>query len=619
VPGVLTLVGGFALAPGSAGSPGARRLSSAPDPGPAWTAAALGRSARARRAQAGATVSVSPQPDTPDASPRTQISLLGAPPSSITGVSARGSRSGSHPGRLLAYAAAPGASFVPSRPFSPGETVHVRVRFGAGVSQGPLDFHFKVARPAGFPPPPRSPIAKPLRSNRIWSFVSRPELHPPRVVLTTDLASSAPGDIFLGALSKVGPGGHAIAQHGPLILDSRGDPVYFQPLAGREKAENFRVQSYEGAPVLTWWQGRINPLGFGRGDDLIMDSSYHLIARLHGGNGERPDLHEFLVTPQGTAWVTSYVPVHVNLSARGGSATGSMIDSIVQEIDIKTGLVMFEWHPYGHIPLSDSYQPVPKQKTYNPYHVNAVQAGPDLILMSARNTWAIYVVSVKTGRVVSTIGGKAGNFHLGPGARFAWEHDAQVRSDGTISMFDDEAAPTEKPPSRGLILRLDQSTRTATLAHQFGHPHPPVLAGSQGNLQSLPNGDVFIGWGSEPYFSEFTLGGQLVFDGHFPPGVQSYRAFRLAWAGHPTTKPDAAARPAAGGGVTVYASWNGATQVASWQVLAGPSAGSLGPVATEPRTGFETAITVKTTQPYVAVRGIDAQGHNLGTSPAVPS
>jgi len=617
VPGVLTLVGVLAPAPGSAGSPRAPRASASPAP-PAGSALRLPGAPRAGSAQQGASVTVSPQPDTPDASPETQISLLGAPPGAITGVSVRGSRSGAHPGRLLAYAASPGASFVPNRRFSPGERVHVSVHFGAGVASGPLDFHFAVARPAGFPPAPRTPVAKPLGSDRIWSFVSRPELHPPRAVLTANLPARAPGDIFLGALSKVGPGGHEVAQHGPLILDPQGNPVYFLPLRGREKAENFRVQSYGGAPVLTWWQGHINPLGFGRGDDLIFDTSYRMVARIHGGNGERPDLHEFLLSPQGTAWVTCYVPVHANLSSRGGSANGSLIDSIVQEIDIKTGLVMFEWHPYGHIPLRDSYQPVPKQKTWNPYHLNAVQVGPEVILLTARNTWAVYSVSLKTGRVFATIGGKESGFHLGRGARFAWEHDGQVRSDGTISMFDDEAAPEERPLSRGLILRLDFAARTVTVAHQFEHPHPPVLAGSQGNLQNLPNGDVFIGWGPEPYFSEFGLNGQLVFEGHFPRGVQSYRAFRLPWVGHPTAPPDVAARPAPGGGVTVYASWNGATEVASWQVLAGPNAGSLAPVATAPRTGFETALPVKTSQPYVAVRGLDARGQALGTSPAVP-
>jgi hypothetical protein len=577
----------------------------------------VGGPARPRSAQQGATVVVSPQPDTPDASPRTQISLLRAPANAITSVSVRGSRSGQHSGHLMPYSSGPGASFVPDRPFTAGESVHVRVQFGPGVAQASLAFHFRVAHPSGFPLPPRTSPAQPLSSQRIWSFISRPELHPARIVVTTNRAERAPGDLFLGSLSKEGPGGHAIAQHGPLVLDSQGRVVYFLPLNGREKEENFRVQLFGGAPVLSWWQGRINPLGFGQGDDLIFDSSYRLVARIRGGNGERPDLHEFLLSPQGEAWVTSYVPVKADLRSLGGSPTGALIDSIVQEIDIKTGLVMFEWHPLGHIPLRDSYQAVPKQHTYNPYHVNSIQVLGDFILLSARNNWAVYFVSMATGRVVATVGGKHSDFRFGPRARFAWQHDAEVRADGTLSVFDNEAAPKVGSQSRALILRLDQRTRTVNLAHQYEHPHPPLLAGSQGDVQTLTNGDVFVGWGNEPYFSEFAPNGQEVFEGHFPRGVQTYRAFRFPWVGRPAAPPDVAARPAPGGKITVYASWNGATEVTSWQVLAGPNSGSLTPVASAPRTGFETAITV-TSQPYVAVRGLDVGGQSLGTSRAVP-
>jgi hypothetical protein len=567
-------------------------------------------------AQQPITFALSPQPDTPDASPRTQISFLGGPPRALGPITVIGSRSGQHPGRLRSYVAAPGASFVPNRPFLPGETVRVRVDAKAGGLSTPLSFRFTVAQRSPFPAPPRTAVT--VGRSRTQSFRSQPALHPPDVFITRNVAGTAPGDIFVGALSHLGPSGNAVSQQGPMIFDSRGGLVYFHPLRGRTKAENFRVQNLHGAPVLTWWQGRINPLGFGQGEGLIYDSSYRLLARVPGGNGERPDLHEFLVTPGGTAWVTSYVPVRADLRSVGGSVNAPLLDSIIQEIDIKTGLVMYEWHPLGHVPLRETHTSFQRGVSFNPFHVNSVQVlGPDTILVSARNTWAIYEVSVTTGRVLGRLGGKHSTFRLLSGARFAWQHDAQLRPDGTVSMFDDEASPVVGRQSRGLVLGIDISSRVAAVAHQYLHASPPLLTGSQGSVQNLPNGNEFVGWGGEPYFSEYAPDGGLLFDGHLPRGVQSYRAFRFPWVGRPGDHPSVAARSAAGGRTVVYASWNGATEVARWQVLAGPDPLTLTPIAAAPRRGFETAIDVQTTQPLLAVRAFDSSGTDLGTSVAV--
>jgi hypothetical protein len=135
-------------------------------------------------------------------------------------------------------------------------------------------------------------------------------------------------------------------------------------------------------------------------------------------------------------------------------------------------------------------------------------------------------------------------------------------------------------------------------------------------MQALANGDWFVGWGQIPDFSEFSAAGELLFDAHFPPGDQSYRSFLFAWTGVPAHLPAFAfSRDAAGGG-TVYASWNGATLVADWRVLAGATATSMVPVAQLPRGGFETAISLPaaTTGPYFTVQALDADGAVLGTA-----
>jgi hypothetical protein len=240
------------------------------------------------------------------------------------------------------------------------------------------------------------------------------------------------------------------------------------------------------------------------------------------------------------------------------------------------------------------------------------------VLISARNTWTVYYVKHRTGDIMWRLGGKRSSFRLSPNARFAWQHDARFQPKHRISVFDNEAAPKEASLSRGLVLTLDMRHKSARVAHQYTHPTPPLLAGSQGNTQLLPNGRAFVGWGQMPYFSEFAPGGRLVFDGRFHDPDESYRAFRFLWTGSPSYPPSVAVRAAGQHSSIVYASWNGATRVARWQVLAGPTEdAALTPVGSPvARTGFETAIEADNDGPWFAVQALDAYGNALGTSSA---
>ncbi len=206
---------------------------------------------------------------------------------------------------------------------------------------------------------------------------------------------------------------------------------------------------------------------------------------------------------------------------------------------------------------------------------------------------------------------------MGPGARTAWQHDPRELANGAISLFDNGASPAVHGQSRGIVLRLDAQHRTATLLSQILHP-PPLLAPSQGNMQALANGDWFVGWGQVPDFSEFNAAGQLLFDAHFPAHEQSYRSFRLAWTGTPAHPPAFAVQAAASRAATVYASWNGATQVVGWRVLSGPSPTSMSPVAQVPRTGFETPIALPAgaAGTVMTVQALDAAGAVIGTAQA---
>jgi hypothetical protein len=206
---------------------------------------------------------------------------------------------------------------------------------------------------------------------------------------------------------------------------------------------------------------------------------------------------------------------------------------------------------------------------------------------------------------------------MGPGTGLAYQHDPRLLADGTISVFDNGSSPTVHSQSRGVILRIDARRKAVTRVSQIVHT-PPLIAESQGNLQALGNGDWFVGWGEVPQFSEFASGGQLLFDARFPRWTQSYRAYRLPWTGTPAHAPVLAFQPAIGGGGVLYASWNGATLVSSWRVLAGTNPAALTPVAQSARGGFETAIALSaaTIGPYVAVQALDSAGRVLGASPA---
>jgi Arylsulfotransferase (ASST) len=523
-----------------------------------------------------------------------------------------GSVTGVHTGTLEGDSDGQGASFIPATPFAPGEIVTVTTSLPIAGGAGGT-YSFRVAQPAP-PVPPAKRAAAPRVPGDVWYFASRPDLQPAAVEITKP-GPAAPGDIFLAP--QIGP-----IQQGPEIVDPRGNLVWFDPLPPNDAATDFRVQHYERQPVLTWWQGN-ETAGVGVGQDVIANGSYQVIKVISAANGLSADLHEFQLTPWGTALITAEYPVYWNASTVGGSAHEIVLDSVVQEIDIATGLVEFQWDSLDHIPVTASYLRAPKKQygpgnPYDYFHVNSVQLDRDgTLIISGRNTWAAYKVSRQTGAIIWTLGGKHSSFKMGPGASFAFQHDvhAQAAGDALVTVFDDGAGPPYvHSQSRAIELALDSKTRTATLVYQREH-NPPLLSSYEGDDQQLRNGDDFIGWGEQPYFSEYTAKGKLDFEGRFVDDNITYRAYRFPWSGTPATPP-AVAAVRRRGKMTVYASWNGATDVSGWRVLAGTSPTRLGAIASAPKRGFETAIKAKA-KPYVAVQALLANGHVRATSPAV--
>ena len=563
-------------------------------------------------------MTVSPLPGSRDASPQTQISFLGPPKGDLSRISVVGSRTGPHAGRLEGYSDGDGASFVLSRPFAEGETVTVSAQVVTGAAVQPLSDSFTIAHEDPLSTTPETVHAG--SPSEIQYFHSRPDLRPPTVTVTASSSVTAPGEIFTAPYD--GPG-----QSGPMILESDGGLVWFKALPKYTSATNLRVQEYAGKPVLTWWQGEISIHGFGQGEDVILDDAYAEIARVRAQNGLQADLHEFQLTPQGTALITTYDPIHCDLASVGGPADGAVTDGTFQEIDVRTGLVMFQWTSLDHVALAESYAPASVSDRAFPFdyfHINSINLDQDgSLLISSRNTWTAYDLNPQTGQIVWQLGGKHSSFAMGPGTATAWQHDPRELANGSFSIFDNGASPTVHSQSRGIVVGLEPQARTATLLGELTHT-PPISAKSQGNVQALANGDWFVGWGEVPDFSELSPTGALLFDAHFPAGDQSYRDLRLAWTGVPATRPALAFLAAHGGAAahgagTVYASWNGATLVAGWRVLAGATAHSLKPVAVAPRRGFETAIALPAGSAggYLTVQALGAKGQVLGAAATV--
>jgi hypothetical protein len=485
---------------------------------------------------------------------------------------------------------------------------------------------FALSPPAGAQTP--TPIGA-YTTKDAWSFVSALTLHPPKLRSGTNVQPDklAKGDFLVASFPNIDKPGPMDGQSGPLILDSRLQPVWFKPLPTDVVAMDLKEQTYDGKPALSWWQGVVTGTGATvSGKVVVVNQHYHEVAVVAGKDGWVISPHDVVISGH-DAWVTSCKDIKgLDLSAYGGAKNGTLYDFAVQEYDLQTGRLLYSWDAYRHVALSESYQVPPAKATvpWDAYHGNSVDlVGNGQFLVSMRNTWAAYLVDAKTGKIAWTLGGKDTAFSVPSSARFEWQHDVTLSKDDILTLFDDNCCEvlgggtfgSPGGPAKGLVLKLHQKKRTVTLVHQYLHGANFDVAFT-GSMQVLPNGNALVGWGSQPYFSEYTKAGKMLLDAVFPGKDLSYRAlFTDGWVGTPDFPPSGAARTVHGE-TTVYASWNGATQVAAWRVLAGRAVGHLRTVATKAKSGFETAIPLARSYKLFKVQALDARGQELGTSEA---
>jgi hypothetical protein len=448
-------------------------------------------------------------------------------------------------------------------------------------------------------------------------FRSRPDLHPPVITVDTSSERLALGLVLTDA--HYGP-----ANQGPMIISGSGDLVWFLDLSpGSDtglRAFNFQVQSFKGKPVLTWFQGAVVN-GHGVGHYELWDSTYTKVAEIQATNGYQADLHDFVLTDKGTALFTCYGQASANLKQFGGKEDGTYAYGVVQEVDVSTGDLLFEWRSNDHVTLQESYQKITSTTVpWDYFHVNSIDVDPTdgNFIISGRNTWTIYKVDRTSGEVLWRLGGKATEFELAADAHFAFQHDVRRYPDGSVSMFDNEGGPpNEASQSRGLLLSVDEKSRKAGLLRAYYHS-PPVLSEALGSVQELSDGHTFIGWGESSYFTEYDATGKLLFDGHLTKLTESYRAFKQVWTGQPVAERPALAIVRGSTTATLYASFNGCTELTGWIVLGGPTPDRLTALGHATSLGFETAVTVHAPPAYFAVQAMSSTGQVLARSEPGP-
>jgi len=462
-----------------------------------------------------------------------------------------------------------------------------------------------------------------------------------KVSINVDNPGTASGLIFVAPYTSYEE--TMIGQTGALIMDQAGNPVWFRPLDSRYiQNTDFRVQSYKGKPVLTMWQGTISGTqsansNLPAGDPepgayyLIINQNYKVIKILTAQKGFTADVHEFIITNRNTALFTAVKQVPADLTPYGGPADGYFDNYSIQEVDLKTGKLVFFWDVLTHVDPAESMVSASSATSSNNiwdcFHMNSVEEGPDnTLLISMRNMWAIYNIDKETGNIIWQLGGKQNDFTFGPNATFSWQHDARHRPGNRISLFDDAccASPSSpaEGPAHGLILQLKFRNMTANVNRTYYHD-PNLKVPSQGNVQKLSNGNKFVGWGQEPYLSEFANAGNtkndpslnFLYDMQFPNQNLSYRAFKNKWVGLPCYPPSIAVNLCCEDTTIVYASWNGSTETVAWQVLVGRRPDRLSVVVNcTPRTGFETDICINSDGPYFQVNALNSCGEVIGTS-----
>ncbi|KAI1804013.1 ASST-domain-containing protein [Daldinia bambusicola] len=430
------------------------------------------------------------------------------------------------------------------------------------------------------------------------------------------------------------PRGRATHEAQATILDSNGDLIWTSGWNGQQ-LYNLMVQEYKGEKYLTFWAGDDTVGGHGAGTIIMLDSTYSLFKEVRAAYGLDADLHDFRITPSGTALITVYHVIQRDLSEVGKNHVGPVWDCVIQEVDLETGLAVFQWEASDHWNLADSYREIGDEgegdRAYDYFHMNSIDKDArGNYLTSSRYMHSLTYINGTTGEVIWILGGKRNMFKDlsdGTATNFAYQHDARWSGKDIITIFDNggDGGHRDAAATRGLKLKIDEKAMTASVVTEYFNPHD-IHALSQGSFQSLPNGNVLLGYGYSAAFTEFASNGDVLCDTHFGPEsrfgtgeVQSYRVYKYEWHGMPKTNPASAIRRNGKRSGSFYVSWNGATEVSQWFLQGSDDLNSTDGGWKElnrtDRLGFETEFEVLETYPrYLRAAAVHKEGYMLGVS-----
>lgn len=225
-----------------------------------------------------------------------------------------------------------------------------------------------------------------------------------------------------------------------------------------------------------------------------LDASYETVRKISAAQGLYADLHEMVITPEGTALLIVYhiLPFDVRPAGRKFDDLWNQAiwECLIQEIDLESDKLLFEWKASDHINLATTYEAFnavasgTQQDPFDPFHLNSVRKDAlGNYLISARNTHCIYYIDGITKDIIWRLGGKHNQYRDlsdGHALNFAWQHDARFVAssafpktytppqpkDGVtttlMTIFDNAAIDYDysygPSSSRGLLLELTYPT-----------------------------------------------------------------------------------------------------------------------------------------------------------------
>ncbi|KXS94505.1 hypothetical protein AC578_8330 [Pseudocercospora eumusae] len=455
------------------------------------------------------------------------------------------------------------------------------------------------------------------------SFFSRPDLEIPLVRIT----SPNTGDVSPGywIISTWGGAG----QLAPYIFDANGQLVWsgFVSDSPDTGYYNLRIYDFADAPSLMSVIAGNSLDGQGRGYMQVLDGSYRIVKTFGELQpGKELDFHLAQLSANGeTAFVGKL--------EREAGAENRLVSSVIEQRRFDNGDTVRQWRATDHgVSASESFLPPgtgQDSREYDFLHFNSLDqfANGDL-LVSARNADTIYRVSNETGEVIWRLGGRNSTFTQ-HGFELRGQHDVRIRpeNENHISVYNNNWHYNEHGTPSALLIQLDLVHMTAKVIHEWKPANARLTARHSGSVQILENSNVLVGWGAHAGFTEFTENGSRLVEGEFADAnTLVYRVEKNAWVGRPTTRPDLyiISRPSENpGNVTTsfYMSWNGATQVFTWNVYSvqskSPGRRDVELLGNVKRIGFETHFEALGLITGGFVEALDINGSPLSRSKTV--